>query len=158
VQLPGFVHRDELASYYALADCFVFPTHSDPWGLVVNEAMACGLPVICSKAAGCTADLLETSGRVITHAKTTELAKKMKEIADDRSLREEMSVRSRRIILRYSPELCAAGIARAALLTNHTSMRSKEMGSHGTNSGLWPGSTPRPSDMVSVNGTSVGND
>ncbi|HET8824549.1 MAG TPA: glycosyltransferase, partial [Terriglobales bacterium] len=40
VHFAGFVHRDELAAYYALAECFVFPTRTDPWGLVVNEAMA----------------------------------------------------------------------------------------------------------------------
>ena len=39
VRCAGFVQRDHLADYYALAEGFVFPTHSDTWGLVVNEAM-----------------------------------------------------------------------------------------------------------------------
>ena len=64
--MVGFAQREQLPAYYALADVFVFPTHTDPWGLVVNEAMACGLPVISSDAAGCAADLVESgwNGRV----------------------------------------------------------------------------------------------
>ncbi len=59
VCFPGFAHREDLAGFYALADVLVMPTHSDPWGLVVNEAMACGLPIIVSDVAGCSADLVE---------------------------------------------------------------------------------------------------
>ena len=60
IQFTGFAQRESLPAYYALADALVFPTHTDPWGLVVNEAMACGLPVICSDVAGCVADLVES--------------------------------------------------------------------------------------------------
>ncbi len=56
---PGFMHREDLAGIYALAEALILPTHSDPWGLVVNEAMACGLPIIVSSVAGCAADLVE---------------------------------------------------------------------------------------------------
>ncbi len=49
IHFAGFAQRELLPAYYALADAFVFPTHTDPWGLVVNEAMACGLPVISSE-------------------------------------------------------------------------------------------------------------
>src|SRR6266550_3066328 len=59
VCFPGFAQREDLAGLYALAECLVLPTHSDPWGLVVNEAMACGLPIIVSSVAGCSADLVE---------------------------------------------------------------------------------------------------
>ena len=67
---PGFAQRDQLAAYYALAEALVFPTLSDPWGLVVNEAMACGLPIIASDAAGCVADLVQDgeNGYVIPSA------------------------------------------------------------------------------------------
>lgn len=115
VQLPGFVHRDELASYYALADCFVLPTHSDTWGLVVNEAMACALPVICSEIAGCVADLIGENGRVLCAGNVGELARVMNELGRDVGLCQRMSSRGREIIHQYSPESCAAGIAAAAL-------------------------------------------
>ena len=115
VYFLGFVQRDHLASYYGLAECLVLPTHSDPWGLVVNEAMACGLPVICTDVAGCAADLVKSNGRLVTKEDTTNLADAMKEIACDPSLREQMSRESSELIQSYSPELCAAGIAKAAL-------------------------------------------
>jgi len=52
VVMPGFIQPAELPHWYALADCLVFPTHGDPNGLVVEEALAAGLPVIVSDAAG----------------------------------------------------------------------------------------------------------
>jgi glycosyltransferase involved in cell wall biosynthesis len=115
IHFAGFVQRDELASYYSLANCVVLPTHSDTWGMVVNEAMACGLPVICSEAAGCAADLIKENGRIVAPQNVFQLTRAMDEIATDAALREEMSRESRKIIQRYSPELCAAGIAEAAL-------------------------------------------
>jgi len=115
VHFAGFVQRDELASYYSLANCALFPTHSDTWGMVVNEAMACGLPVICSQAAGCAADLIKENGRIVVHKNVFQLAQAMTEIATDTALAEKMFRESRTIIQHYSPELCAAGIAEAAL-------------------------------------------
>ena len=49
VCFPGFAQREDLVALYALAETLVLPTHSEPWGLVVNEAMACGLPIIVSE-------------------------------------------------------------------------------------------------------------
>jgi 1,2-diacylglycerol 3-alpha-glucosyltransferase len=59
VTFCGFHQRDALAVYYALAGAFVHPTLKDTWGLVVNEAMAAGLPVLVSERAGCAEDLVE---------------------------------------------------------------------------------------------------
>ena len=116
VRCAGFVQRDQLAGYYALAEGFVFPTHSDTWGLVVNEAMACGLPVISSDAAGCVADLVQDNwnGRVVPRGDVLQLASAMEELARDSALRTRMGNHSRERILSYSPEACAAGIAQAA--------------------------------------------
>jgi glycosyltransferase involved in cell wall biosynthesis len=50
IRFEGFREQEELPRYYGIADVLVFPTHSDPWGLVLNEAMSAGLPVICSAA------------------------------------------------------------------------------------------------------------
>ena len=58
IRFAGFAQREQLAIYYALAEMLILPTYTDTWGLVVNEAMACGLPVIVSRAAGCAADLV----------------------------------------------------------------------------------------------------
>jgi glycosyltransferase involved in cell wall biosynthesis len=115
VHFAGFVDRDELATYYSLAECLVLPTHSDTWGMVVNEAMACGLPVICTRIAGCAADLVRSNGLLVSPKNISELGAAMQEIAADSGLRARMSVESRRLIQNYSPEYCADGIAGAAL-------------------------------------------
>jgi glycosyltransferase involved in cell wall biosynthesis len=117
VHFSGFAQREQLASFYALAEVFVFPSHTDPWGLVVNEAMACGLPVISTDVAGCTADLVEhgRNGRVVRAGDVSQLASTMEELARDASLRSRMGNQSRELIQQYSPEACAAGIANAVL-------------------------------------------
>ena len=55
----GFVNQSELPAVYASADLLVLPSDQETWGLVVNEAMACGLPAIVSEAVGCAPDLIE---------------------------------------------------------------------------------------------------
>lgn len=55
---PGFRQIDELPAYYGLAGAFIHPAHQEQWGLVVNEAMAAGLPVLVSKTCGCAPDLV----------------------------------------------------------------------------------------------------
>ena len=58
VFFPGFRQIDELPRFYAHAGAFVHASTTEQWGLVVNEAMACGLPVIVSKRVGCSRDLV----------------------------------------------------------------------------------------------------
>jgi glycosyltransferase involved in cell wall biosynthesis len=113
VHFAGFVHRDALASYYALAECLVLPTHSDTWGMVVNEAMVCGLPIICTDVAGCAAELVQSNGRIVPPRDPAHLSSAMQELAADGDLRSRMSRESRSIIRAYSPEACADGIANA---------------------------------------------
>lgn len=59
VYFYGFQQIDMNPVFYALADAFILPSLKEEWGLVVNEAMACGLPVVVSRYAGCVEDLLE---------------------------------------------------------------------------------------------------
>lgn len=53
VHRPGFLQAPELVRWYAHAGTFVLPSLSEPWGLVVNEAAACGVPLLVSRRAGC---------------------------------------------------------------------------------------------------------
>ena len=117
IRLTGFIHREELAGCYGLAEAFVFPTWSDVWGLAVNEAMACGLPVICSDVAGCVDDLVHEgrNGRLIRAGNVAQLARAMTGLASDVSSRIRMGQHSREVIRAFSPEACAAGMAKAFL-------------------------------------------
>src|SRR5438270_5875540 len=62
VHLPGFKHYSELQVYYALAKAFVHASTTEQWGLVVNEAIASGLPVIVSERCGCAPELVRDNG------------------------------------------------------------------------------------------------
>ena len=58
IHLPGFLQYGELPRWYAHAGAFVLPSISEPWGLVVNEAAASGLPLLVSIRAGCATTLV----------------------------------------------------------------------------------------------------
>lgn len=120
VELLGFSHREDLAALYGLAEALIFPTHSDPWGLVVNEAMACALPIIASKVAGCTADLVDDgwNGLVVPPHDVGRLTEAMDALLRGGDLRSAMSANSADRIRGYSPDACARGLAVAALATN----------------------------------------
>jgi len=117
VCFPGFAQREDLAGLYALAETLVLPTHSDTWGLVVNEAMACGLPIIVSSVAGCSADLVEEgwNGYVVPPQDSEKLSVAIKSLVGQPELKRQMSARSLERIRSYSPEACADGLAEAAI-------------------------------------------
>ena len=58
VKVAHFVGLEELGNYYGQAHALILPSLKDTWGLVVNEAMAAGLPVIVSSSCGCAFDLV----------------------------------------------------------------------------------------------------
>src|SRR6185503_3021882 len=79
----GFVNQTGLGQVYAIADCLVLPSDSaETWGLVVNEALATGLPVVVSDAVGCVPDLLRDgeSGYVYPLGDVTALASSLERI------------------------------------------------------------------------------
>jgi glycosyltransferase involved in cell wall biosynthesis len=66
--IVGFVNQSELPAWYAASDALVLPSDArETWGLVVNEAMAAGLPVVVSDAAGCAPDLVEEGSNGFTY-------------------------------------------------------------------------------------------
>jgi glycosyltransferase involved in cell wall biosynthesis len=115
IQFAGFVHRENLPEFYALAEALIFPTHSDPWGLVVNEAMSCGLPVIVTSVAGCAPDLVQDgwNGYVVESADSELLAGAMLRFVKKPASRMEMGSRSRERIEANSPRHWAEGIMKA---------------------------------------------
>jgi glycosyltransferase involved in cell wall biosynthesis len=120
VKIVGFAQRLELAAYYGRADALIFPTHSDAWGLVVNEAMACGLPVIATDVAGCVADLVESgvNGFVVKVSDITALTQAMATLSENLMLRQTMGEASTRRIRGFSPAIWAEGLKRS-IVANH---------------------------------------
>jgi glycosyltransferase involved in cell wall biosynthesis len=115
VTFGGWVHREQIPEIYALAEALVFPTYHDPWGLVVNEAMACSLPIIGSQVAGCVPDLLQDgwNGFVVRPREVEGLVRAMQMLFDDPESARQMGGRSFQRIQENTPEACAAGIAQA---------------------------------------------
>ncbi|NJL10431.1 MAG: glycosyltransferase family 4 protein [Calothrix sp. SM1_7_51] len=119
VVFTGFKPEDELVKYYAAADIFVFPTRSDPWGLVLNEAMAVCLPIVCSTAAGAADDLIKdkVNGLIVPVGDVASLAKALQRLIINENLRKQMGLQSRLIINDYTPETMAQGFKEAIFST-----------------------------------------
>ena len=80
VTFAGFLNQSEMPKAYAVADCLVLPSdQGETWGMVVNEAMACGLPAIVSDRVGCHPDLIVpgVTGHTFRFGDTRELGAKM---------------------------------------------------------------------------------
>ena len=115
VKFCGWVHRERISEFYALAEALILPTYSDTWGLVVNEAMACGLPIVASDAAGCVPDLVHEgkNGWRFRPRDIDGLARAMRAVCDQSGLAARMGASSFEMIQAYTPEACAAGLMEA---------------------------------------------
>lgn len=113
VHLPGFKQYHELPVYYGLAEAFVHASTSEQWGLVINEAMASGLPVIVSKNCGCTEDLVRHgyNGYVFDPYNVTELTAYMLALHEGNQ-DHKMGRQSIAIIKAYSPDTFREGVAK----------------------------------------------
>jgi glycosyltransferase involved in cell wall biosynthesis len=115
VMFVGSVDYDAIPLYYAAADVLVMPTLEDNWSLVVPEAMACGLPVLCSKYNGCHPELIRPgeNGWVFDPLDTEETFQTLKKCIENRSRLNQMGQRSREIISAHTPQHAAASILSA---------------------------------------------
>jgi glycosyltransferase involved in cell wall biosynthesis len=137
VHFYGFRQIEENPVFYALADAFILPSLWEEWGLVVNEAMASGLPVVVSEAAGCAEDLLEPwegtenypettgtraqrrlNGFVFDPSSVEKLSQVLRILEAEPDLRRAMGAASRRIVEKFSCE----NFAKNALLAAQVAM------------------------------------
>ncbi|MHB1283726.1 MAG: glycosyltransferase family 4 protein [Metallibacterium scheffleri] len=114
VVFAGFKQKPEVPRYYAASDVFVFPTLGDPYGLVVDEAMACGLPVISTSAAGEIRDRIEEgmNGYIVPPEDSAALAGRMLTLAQDGAMRERMGKISAEKMKGHTPEKWAEDFER----------------------------------------------
>jgi glycosyltransferase involved in cell wall biosynthesis len=109
VVFAGFHQMDTLSAYYGLASAFILPSLSEPWGLVVNEAMAAGLPVLVSHRCGCVPELVRSglNGYVFDPYDIDGLARLMGVMSSETAMANKMGEASRRIVGSYTPETWA---------------------------------------------------
>jgi 1,2-diacylglycerol 3-alpha-glucosyltransferase len=116
VHFPGFKQADELPFYYGLANVFIISSsHFEQWGLVVNEAMAAGLPVLVSEVCGCAPDLVHqgVNGFTFDPQDQENLARLMHRMTLVQRDLKAMGEASRQIIARWTPETFAENLMRA---------------------------------------------
>lgn len=118
VHMPGFAAYDDLPVHYGLAGAFILPSHTDQWGLVVNEAMAAGLPVLVSTGCGCAGDLVEEGGNGFTFdpSDPAGLADLMRRLSDGSCDLKAMGEASCGIIAKWDLDRFAEGMSQACRL------------------------------------------
>jgi glycosyltransferase involved in cell wall biosynthesis len=111
----GFLNQRELGPVYAAADCLVLPSDRESWGLVVNEALATGLPVVVSDTCGCAPDLVipGKTGETFSHRDVGDLEAALARIRE-RGGRATMAPACRAHVAQSSYENATAGLVAAA--------------------------------------------
>ncbi len=115
VHLPGFLQQDELLPYFAHASCFIHASIQEQWGLVVNEAMAAGLPVLVSNRCGCFEDLIVegVNGFGFDPENTQELTNLMVKMSSGAVDLQGMGQASLEHIQKFSPDYFAQSLIQA---------------------------------------------
>jgi glycosyltransferase involved in cell wall biosynthesis len=108
VVFAGFMNRSEIAHAFAAADVFVLPSgHDETWGIVVNEAMNFGLPIVTTNKVGSATDLVKRgeNGYVVSSTDPQELAGRLTELAGSAERRDLMGRSSRAIIANWNHQV-----------------------------------------------------
>jgi glycosyltransferase involved in cell wall biosynthesis len=115
VKFAGFLNQSEIIKAYVAADVLVLPSDGgETWGLVVNEAMACGLPCIVSDQVGCGPDLVtRDTGAIFRLGDVQQLATRMSDFAADRIALQKRGKAAAQKINEYSTEVAVNGVLQA---------------------------------------------
>jgi glycosyltransferase involved in cell wall biosynthesis len=116
VLMPGFKQYPELPLYYGLAQAFILASTTEQWGLVVNEAMASGLPVLVSERCGCARDLVQpgVNGYTFDPRDVSALTGLMVRLTENKDRRRVMGEASANLIKAWSPDVFAANLIELA--------------------------------------------
>jgi glycosyltransferase involved in cell wall biosynthesis len=123
VSFAGFVNQSRIVQAYASSDVLVLPSAEETWGLVVNEAMACGRPCIVSDRVGCGPDLVlpEETGLVFPHGNVPALTASMVSLSRNPEQVAVMGTNARYRLRRYSIEAAVEGVLQSLSATVKTS-------------------------------------
>jgi glycosyltransferase involved in cell wall biosynthesis len=116
VHLAGFLNQSEISNAYACADIFVLASKThETWGLVVNEAMNFGLPLIVSNKVGCATDLVREgrNGFVVDSEEPGQLEAKLSALVASAEMRREFGAASLRIVDDWTYEVAGIGVLAA---------------------------------------------
>ena len=116
VRFTGFLNQSQIPRAYVAADALVLPSDAgETWGLVVNEAMACGRACITSDKVGCAVDLIvpNRTGATFSVGDIEGLARLVERYANDPSEVQEMGEAAREMSGKYSVSEAVKGIIRA---------------------------------------------
>ena len=115
VHLPGFLQQEELLPYFAHASCFIHASLQEQWGLVVNEAMAAGLPVMVSNRCGCFEDLVieGINGFGFDPENSQQLTDLLLKVSLDNVELHKMGDAALQHIQKFSPDYFAQGLMQA---------------------------------------------
>jgi glycosyltransferase involved in cell wall biosynthesis len=124
VRFLGFVNQSQLPSVYCAADLFILPSLFEPFGLVINEAMLCGLPIVVSDRVGAKFDLVRPgeNGYVFPAGDIAALAAILGEILPDADKRARLGAAARRRMETWSPREYTDSVARAVELIKKRAM------------------------------------
>ena len=116
VTMAGFHNQKALPGAYAAMDVLVLPSESETWGLVVNEAMACGTPALVSTAAGCAPDLIGEgeTGYSFAAGDVVSLGRQLGLLAASSDLRRNLGAAARGHIAGFTATAAAAGVLEGA--------------------------------------------
>ena len=109
VHFEGFKNKDQLRDYYLAADIFVLPTREDIWGLVINEAMAYGIPVITTKNCVAGIELIKQgyNGFLVDVEDYNGIAKAVIDMLSDNEMLQNFSINALGLIRNYTIEKMA---------------------------------------------------
>lgn len=116
IAFAGFLNQSQITKAYAAADMLIMPSDGgETWGLVVNEALACGVPCLVSDAVGCGPDLIrrQETGEVFPLGAVTTLAERVAYYAHQPDLLHQMSLAAHRQAQTFTPEGGVFGVQQA---------------------------------------------
>lgn len=111
----GFVNQTELPKVYAASDVFVLPAENEPWGLIVNEVLCAGVPVVVGAGVGCVPDLVRDgeNGWLVEAGDVGSLTAALRRLVADEGARIAMGRKGLEMIRDWNYERCRRGVVAA---------------------------------------------